>query len=395
MSRFLRLGLLALPLLLASAVHAAPQGGEEDADLLEDTDLQETEIVISDDLHKGTWNTVRFDQRVLTYTPEQVKAQWKTLNRGLLAEFPSPEYLRDRFETFPELKQGLKDFDGDYEKLSRDVVNVWALFYRGDFQKAREEGRKYGVAGAIPGLFAQIIYAIYLTDSQKTKHALLQDAANEIRQYEGVVKKMKGKPKYAKDYCIFQLGMAYSTARIAEEAPIPVVLQRGYIGDIKNASDDILETNPEHPLGLAFRAGVDAGIMRRVGKKAGRMTYGAKQSVATEYFERAIAHVDDMAIIRYEFGNAIIYINKKRNLDVALAEIEKAAKMRPYFAMEALDAMYAAKRAKEIRDFIATGKSFRAFERDRRAQQRKTGENLTNVYKPPFLLSKYNPKGAP
>jgi hypothetical protein len=56
--------------------------------------------------------------------------------------------------------------------------------------------------------------------------------------------------------------------------------------------------------------------------------------------------------------------------------------------MEALDAMYASKRFKEIRDFLTTNKSFRSFERARRAQQRKTGENLTNVYLPPFLLSK-------
>lgn len=393
MFRLLRLGLACSLLAFSLPLHAAP--ADEDADLLEDSDLQETEIVISDDLHRTTWNAVRFDQRVLTYSPEQVREKWDVLNRGLLAEFPSADYIRDRFETFPELRQDMPGFNGDYEKLSRDVVGVWAAFYRGDFQRAREEGRKFGVAGAIPGLFAQIIYAIYLADTQKTKHALLQDAANEIRKYEGVVKKMKGKPKYAKDYAIFQLGKAYATARIAEEAPIPVVLQRGYIGDIKSASDEILGSNPDHPLGLAFRAGVDAGIMRRVGKKAGRMTYGARQSVATEYFEHAIARVNDMAIVRYEYGNAIIYIHKKRNLEQALAEIEKAAKMKPYFAMEALDAMYAAKRTKEIRDFIATGKSFRAFERDRRAQQRKTGENLTNVYKPPFLLSKYENKPTP
>lgn len=376
------LGLSCLPL----AAAAAP-ADDEDAEILEDEDLEETEIVIDEKLHTTPWNKVRFDQRVVTYGPEQLKGRWDVLNRGLLAEYPSPEYLRDRLENFPEFRIGLENFDGDYQKLSRNVLDVWALFYRGDFQAARREGRKYGAAGAIPGLFAQIIYAIYLADTQKTKHALLQEVANDVKVYEPAVRKMKGKPRYARDYAIIQLGTAYATARIAEEAPIPVVLRRGYIGQIKGASDEILGTNPDHPLGLAFRAGVDAGIMRRVGKKTGRITYGAKQSVATEYFERAIGKVDDMAIIRYEYGNAIIYVNKKRELDVAVAEIEKASKMKPYFAMEALDAMYAAKRYKEIKDFIDTRKSFRAFERARRAHQRKTGENLTNVYKAPFLVS--------
>lgn len=390
--------LLLAALFATSPLLANPNTGraaaDEDADLLEEEDLEETEIVISDDLHKATWNRVRFDQKFINYTPEQVRAQWDLLNRGLLAEFPSPEYLRDRYENFPELRQGLEGFDGDYEKLSRDIINVWILFYRGDFQQARRESRRLGAGGAIPGLFAQIIYAIYLADTQKTKHALLQEVVNETAKYNGAVKKMKGKPKYARDYAIIQLGTAYATARIAEEAPIPVVLQRGYIGDIKGASDEILATEPNHPLGLAFRAGVDAGIMRRVGKHTGRVTYGAKQSVATEFFERAIAKVDDLAIIRYEYGNAIIYTSKKRGLDAALVEIEKASKMRPYFAMEALDAMYASKRQKEIRDFIGTGKSFRAFERARRAHQRETKENLTNVYKPPFLLSRAAEKAA-
>lgn len=385
----LRMGLAAL-LFVPLATLAAP-AAEEDAELLEESDLQETEIVIDDSLHKGTWNKVPFDQRMVTYTPDQLRDQWKMLNRGLIAEYPSAEYLRDRATNFPELMADMQGFNGDYEQLSRDVLGVWALFFRGDFQKARQESRKYGAPGAIPGLFSQILYAIYLADTQKTKHALLAEVAQEASRYTNATKKMVGKPKYARDLVIFQLGTAYATARIAEEAPIAVVLARGYIGEIKGACDVILTANPEHPLGLAFRAGVDAGIMRRVGKSTGRITYGAKQSVATEYFERSFKIVPDMAITRYEYGNAIMYINKKRDLDTALAEIEKAGKMKPYMAMEALDAMYAAKRLREVRDFVATGKSFRSFERARREHQRMTGENLTSVLKPAFLLSKYKP----
>ena len=129
--------------------------------------------------------------------------------------------------------------------------------------------------------------------------------------------------------------------------------------------------------------------LRRVGKKAGRMTYGARQSVATEYFEHAIARVNDMAIVRYEYGNAIIYIHKKRNLEQALAEIEKAAKMKPYFAMEALDAMYAAKRTKEIEALAKFEGSFRAFERKRMRYQKDSNINLYCVLPkecPPFLI---------
>jgi hypothetical protein len=381
--RALLLSLLAL----AGATLAAP--ADEEEELLEDEDLVETEIVIDETLHTTTWNKVRFDQRFLTYSPAQVKAQWDLLNRGLLAEYPSAEYLRKRFEAFPELKGMTPKFTGDYQKLSDEIIQIWILFYRGDFQEARQRSNGYGPFAAIPGMFAQIIYAIYLADTQKTKHALLTEVGRRIDEYDSIINKMKGQKKtYARDYVIYQLGNAYATARVAEEAPIPIVLKRGYIGDIKGACDEILGTMPDHPLGLAFRAGVDAGIMRRVGKAAGRMTYGAKQSVATDYFEKSIARVPDMAITHYEHGNAIIYINKKRNLDKALQEIEVASKMRPHFAMEALDAMYASKRFKEIRDFLTTNKSFRSFERARRAQQRKTGENLTNVYLPPFLLSK-------
>ncbi|MFN3714045.1 MAG: hypothetical protein ACK4SX_10325 [Alcanivoracaceae bacterium] len=74
------------------------------------------------------------------------------------------------------------------------------------------------------------------------------------------------------------------------------------------------------------------------------MTFGARQSRARDYFEASFAEVDDMAVIHYEFANALLYMNKARDAEEILDHLTRARNMSPGFAMEALDSMYAAER---------------------------------------------------
>ena len=56
--------------------------------------------------------------------------------RMLRIPYPSPEYLKTRMEKFPSIRKSLPNFNGDYNELSRNVINVWRLFFRGDYQEA-------------------------------------------------------------------------------------------------------------------------------------------------------------------------------------------------------------------------------------------------------------------
>lgn len=398
-------GLLGLALLLPLPAHAAPGDevmNDEEAQFDEIESLRkqaeqegawelskEAEIEVNERVLTKPWNKPPFGTSAFDMTPAQIKANWPHMMRALQVPYPSPEYLRARFEKFPAFKQSYPTFDGNFEKLSSEVVNIWRLFFRGDFQDAMRQGEKLGVAGRIPGKLGQIMYAIYLEPNLGDKHMLLQDAANVVREYGASLDMMKKSKEFQDDYVMIRIGYSYAIGRIAEDVPIPVAIGRNYVFKVLGAANDILELQPDNPLGLAFRAGIDANVMRKVGKATGRVTFGAKTTDVKSYFDRALKAVPDVSVIRYEYANALLYMDKKRQVDEALKQLEMAAGHKPSFSMEALDAMYAAKRRKEVEAMAAWSGSFRSFERKRLAHQKKQNQNLYCVLPnvcPPYIV---------
>jgi len=349
---------------------------------------KDAQISVNQRVLTKPWNKVPFDTRPFDMTQEQIKERWPVLMRALGVPYPSPEYLRTRIETFPAFKPD--NFDGDYEKLSREILETWRLFLRGDYQAAMNKGINQGPAGMIPGKVAQLMYAVYLEPSLDDKHMLLQDVANVVREYGSSLDKMKKNKEFHDDYVIIRVGYSYAIGRIAEDVPIPVAISRNYVFKVLDAANDVLALQPDNPLGLAFRAGIDANIVRKVGKATGRVTFGAKQTDVKSFFDRALKQVPDVAVIRYEYGNALLYMDKKRQIDAALEQFKLAAAAKPNFSMEALDAMYAAKRRKEIEALAASPVSFRSFERRRLKHQKQSSINLYCVLPqvcPPYIVS--------
>ncbi|PKM21513.1 MAG: hypothetical protein CVV10_09000, partial [Gammaproteobacteria bacterium HGW-Gammaproteobacteria-14] len=328
------------------------------------------------------WNNAPFDKRFFTYTDAQIKEKWDYLMRGLRIPYPSAEYIQAQSIKYPFILEGIEGFDGDFQALERRYIELWRKFFAGDFQGARNEGMEMGPIGLIPALFSQLMYAIYLADRQTEKYMMLQDVADRALIYFDQVTEIEEDPEIETLAAAVRLGYAYAIARIAEESPIPIVIARGYIGKIKGNSDHITDLVPDHPLGHAFRAGVDAGIMRRVGRFTGRITYNARSTVVTSSFNKARKLTPDIPIVAYEYGNALLYTHRNRQLNDVLSLLEEASKMQPQFSMDALDTMYAHKRLEEVRLYAKNYRSFRRFERDRRRFSRITDRNLTSVLSP-------------
>lgn len=387
-----RLLTLTLLCLLSLSGHAAREDDEDDDEMDEVTaeELQIEDIPVDERIFLETWSKVPYDTSYFTYTDEQLKEKWDYLMRGMKVPYPSAAYIKKQFEKYPFLKEGIEDFNGDYAALEKRYLHAWRLFFAGDFQEAREVGLKLGPMGNVPSLFAQLMYAIYLTDRQSVKYMLLQDVSNVARQYFKDIEPMEEDPETKAFAAAVRLGYAYAIARIAEESPIPIVVARRYIGKIKGNSDLITEIMPDHPLGHAFRAGVDAGIMRRVGKFTGRMTYGARTTTVEESFSEALELAPDIPIVSYEYGNALIYMNRKRDLNKAMKHLEQATQMRPQFSMDALDTMYAYKRLQEVKLYALNYRSFRKFEKARRKFSKATDRNLTSVLTPPLTMEMLN-----
>ncbi len=342
------------------------------------------------DYTRRPWRALPFDATSFSYTFAEMETHWDTLLRGYLIPFPSPEYLRKRYARYPQLWTELKFQDEDYALHSRNALEVWLLFFRGDFQAARELGNEYGGFARVPALFAQLIYSIYLADTLKEKHALLQDAVGGIIYYGTVFQpRPADDPQYRADYAMIRLGYAYGVGRVAEDVSIPTALLRDYIGKVTEASNDILTAYPEHPMGLALSAGIGANIIRRAGAFGAKMVFGTSADDAKTRFETSFALVPDVALTRFEYANAMLYVDNAAAIDEAITQLELAASFTPRHAIEALDIAYAKKRLAEVQDYKAFGGGFGSYDRKRRKYQNRTGKNLYCVTGEPFLISQF------
>tara|TARA_R110002073_G_scaffold2938_4_gene19330 strand:- start:106890 stop:108119 length:1230 start_codon:yes stop_codon:yes gene_type:complete len=385
------LAIAALCVLSVSGYAARDDEDDDEMDEVTAEELQIEDIPVDERIFITEWNKVPYDARYFTYSDEQIKEKWDYLMRGLRIPYPSAAFMKKQFKKYPFLADDIEGFtaplsDADFVRLEKVYLGIWRKFFAGDFQEARKEGLAAGPLGVIPALFSQLMYAIYLTDRQTVKYMLLQDVANTAKDYFKLMEPAEQDPEAQAVAAAARLGYAYAIARIAEESPVPIVVARRYIGKIKGNSEFITEIMPNHPLGHAFRAGVDAGIMRRVGKFTGRMTYGARTTTVEDSFAKALELAPDIPIVSYEYGNALIYMNRKRNLNKAMKSLESATKMRPQFSMDALDTMYAYKRLQEVKLYALNYSSFRKFEKARRKFSKATDRNLTSVLTPSLTM---------
>jgi hypothetical protein len=399
------LGLMASPALLRAAAFApevppddlapaTPAADAAPAAPVAVRDEPDTEASAADTLAAdkgvvaGDWAAFPYPQAAYTYTFAELEQQWDSLLRGYMIPFPSPEYLRQRYARYPQLWKELRFPDENWAMHSRNTLEVWLLFFRGDFKAAWEAGNSYGGFSRVPALFAQIIQAIYLAPTLREKHALLQDAVEGITYYSSVFRPQpKDDPAYRADYVVIRLGYAYAVGRVAEDVSIPRALAQDYIGKVTQASNDILLAYPEHPMGLGLSAGISANIIRRAGKLAGNIAFGATADDARTRFETSFALVPDVALTRYEYANTLLYVDNTAAIDEAIAQLEMAAAFKPRHAIEALDIAYAHKRLLEVRDYRASGGGFPRYDRKRRRFQNRTGQNLYCVTGTPFLTS--------
>ncbi len=361
---------------------------EGDWELSDEADIPVKELVF-----RKKWHAVPFGTRAFDYTPQQMRDNWDSLMQLMRVPYPSADYLRVRHKQFPAILKTGPDFDGDYERVSAEVLEVWRLFFRGDFQASMQAGEKLGPVGQMAGKLAQMMYAIYLEPNLEHKHMLLQDTINVIRQHGEILDDMRKDPRFYNDFISIRCAYALAIGRMAEDVPITVAIGRNYVFKLLSVTDDARQFAPMHPLGLTFRAGIDANVVRKLGKATGRITFGAKPVNVDALYQRALAIVPNSAVVRYEYGNSFLYLNNKREIDRSLAELAQAARQKPRFAMEALDAMYAAKRRREVEALADWKGSFRSFERKRLAFQKRSNQNLYCVLPkecPPYLIGQEN-----
>lgn len=287
------------------------------------------------------WKSFPLDQSAYDYSGDKLRQAWPQLTRGFGDyPFPDTDWVVNMATQHPQALEktvaagtGFSGKPEEAEAYAQKLQEVWRLMFRGDFAQAKEQGMALGIGGQIPAMFAQVVYAMFLVPDQAEKHRLLEeviaytDEAGELVQADAVA----------------QFGRVYAKARLGEELSVPVVLKRGYTSQIPQELDALLAKQPRQPFALALYGGYEAGVIRKVGKLVGKMTYGVSADKMETYFQRSFQARDDLPIGHYEYANALTYVYGDDEEQKVIEHLKRAVAIKPISAMEALEVAHAQK----------------------------------------------------
>ena len=217
---------------------------------------------------------------------------------------------------------------GDAEPWPKDaaVVEAWALFHAGEFQKACEAGLKAGGAGITVANKAQAIYANYLEKSEKTKLALLLEVSERAEAQQAA------EPKNANAY----YWQAYALGRYSQGISVAKALAQGLGSKVKGALETTIKLAPKHADAHIALGSFHAEVIDKVGKLLGK-TQGADTATGLAMYKQALKLNPTSAIAMVEYANGLVMLEGDKKMQEATKLYEQAAATKPQDAMERLD----------------------------------------------------------
>ena len=245
-----------------------------------------------------------------------------------------------RWTPFPQL--GKFDFDadrvkknwsrlhqGDAEPLPGEipVLEAWALFHSGHFQKAVQFGLAAGGAGITVANKAASIYATYLEKKESARMAL----------YQEVARRAKAQLELQPDEAGGHYWQAYALGRYSQGISVAKALAQGLGGKVKMALERTIQLQPRHADAHVALGTFHAEVIDKVGPLIGGMTYGAKKEAGIDLFKKALLLNPKSAIAMVEYANALVMLEGDQKMKEATLLYEKASDFKAFDAMEWLD----------------------------------------------------------
>lgn len=275
---------------------------------------------------KTAWAAFPHDAKGFAYAGDALKKAWPKLHAGDNEPFPdatrAAALLKAAGKSAPKL---------DADALATALQDAWRAFHRGDFKAAFDAGSALGPVGASVAVKAIGIHASYLVSDEAEKLARFERAAAIA---EDAVKALPGEANshYRK---------AFALGRYSQGLSITKALKQGIAGKVRDALDATLKLQPKHAEAHTALALYHAEIIGKIGAMIGGLTYGAKAATAESHIATALKLNPASPIAHIEHGNVLMLLHGDKREDDAAAAYEKAAKLKPLDAMEALDAAYA------------------------------------------------------
>ena len=275
---------------------------------------------------KNSWAAFPHDAKPFAYPGDALKKAWPKLHAGDCEPFPDDKraaaLLKAAGKSAPKL---------DAATLAARLQEAWRAFHHGDFKVAYDTGEALGPVGASVATKAIGIHASYLVD----------DDSEKLKRFEQAAKLAEAAIKALPDDANSHYRHAFALGRYSQGLSIAKALKQGIAGKVRSSLDTALELAPKHAEAHTALALYHAEIIGKIGAMIGGLTYGAKASEAESHIKTALKLTPDSPIAYIEHGNLLMLLHGDKQEDAAAGAYEKAARLKPLDAMEALDAAYA------------------------------------------------------
>ncbi len=275
---------------------------------------------------KTSWAAFPHDAKGYAHAGDALKKAWPKLHAGDGEPYPDDKratsLLKAAGKAAPKLEAAA---------LAVALQDAWRAFHRGDFKAAFEAGSALGPVGASVAVKAIGIHATYLVDAE----------AEQLKRFEQAAKLAEAAIKALPDEANSHYRHAFALGRYSQGLSIAKALKQGIAGKVRESLESALELAPRHAEAHTALALYHAEIIGKIGAMIGGLTYGAKAAEAESHIKTALKLTPDSPIAHIEHGNVLMLLHGDKKEDAAAAAYEKAAKLKPRDAMEALDAAYA------------------------------------------------------
>lgn len=272
------------------------------------------------------WASFPHDGKAYAYAGDALKKAWPALHAGDNEPYPDNKRAQALIDAAGKAAKGL-----DAASVASQLQDAWRAFHRGDFQTAYETGTALGALGASVAVKALGIHATYLVDDENER----------LKRFEQAAKLAEAAIKALPDEANSHYRHAFALGRYSQGLSIAKALKQGIAGKVREALNATLQLAPKHAEAHTALALYHAEIIGKIGAMIGGLTYGAKATEAESHIKTALKLTPDSPIAHIEHGNVLLLLYGDKKEDAAAAAFEKAGKLKPKDAMEALDAAYA------------------------------------------------------
>ncbi len=273
---------------------------------------------------KKGWATFPQADKAYDYSGDKLAKAWAKLHAGDQEPFPDAGVVAAWIKGNAKLGK-------DADQLAAGLQDAWRAFHRGDFQQAYEAGVAAGPIGHSVAIKAGGIHGSHLLD----------DEAAKTKRYEDLVRLADEAVSALPGLANSHYRRAFAIGRLSQSISITKALAQGLAGKVRESLDQTLKLAPKHAEARTALGLYHAEIVGKVGGMLAKLTYGANAADAEKNLEQALKLTPDAPIAWIEFGNGLLLLHgDKREDDVAEAW-DKAARLKPRDAMEALDVAWA------------------------------------------------------